>query len=187
MMLELEKKILLSEKEYKYLLCHEFCIGDVQIHKNYYYDTDDLALNKANITYRIREKDGKYIATIKDHQGGDSSFEISKSVRNAFDDIAFNDMNINLKGVLMTERWCSEPFDGIKIMIDCNEYLDVKDYELEVEYVQGKEHIANEIIKSFGEYLYFHDMIISIDDFVNRVGTHPNKSQRFFKRLVASE
>lgn len=69
-MAELEKKLLLTEDEYDYLMEH-FGYESPLIRKpivtqiNYYFDTDDFSMNRQNTTCRIRLKDGKYKVTIK--------------------------------------------------------------------------------------------------------------------------
>ena len=71
-MTELEKKLLLTEDEYDYLM-ERFGYGSPLIQKpivtqiNYYFDTDDFSMNRRNTTCRIRLKGGKYRATMKRH------------------------------------------------------------------------------------------------------------------------
>ena len=64
-MLEYEKKIPLTFKEYQILIALFNDNIKSVIQRNYYYDTDDFSMNKQGITYRIREKDGTYTATGK--------------------------------------------------------------------------------------------------------------------------
>ena len=69
-MTELEKKLLLTEDEYDYLMEHLIYESPliqmpITTQINYYFDTDDFSMNHQNITCRIRLKDGKYKATMK--------------------------------------------------------------------------------------------------------------------------
>ena len=78
-MTELEKKLLLTEDEYDYLMEHlgyesPLIQKPIVTQINYYFDTDDFSMNRQNTTCRIRLKDGKYKATMKKHaSGGDQS------------------------------------------------------------------------------------------------------------------
>ena len=57
-MLEFEKKVLLSEPEYRFLKENRYRAGKTAVQVNHYYDTDDFALSRQGITCRIREKNG---------------------------------------------------------------------------------------------------------------------------------
>ena len=66
-MTELEKKL---EDEYDYLMEHlrnesPLLQMPITTQINYYFDTDDFSMNRQNTTFRIRLKDGKYKATMK--------------------------------------------------------------------------------------------------------------------------
>ncbi len=64
-MTEREIKVILSENEYMALIM-TFCRYQMsKIQVNYYFDTDELLMNKNGITCRIRLKDGIYKATVK--------------------------------------------------------------------------------------------------------------------------
>ena len=64
--IEIEAKVLISEKEYNNVLNH---FKDRVIKEydqiNHYIDSDDLALKKLGIGCRIREKDNTYTLTLK--------------------------------------------------------------------------------------------------------------------------
>lgn len=55
-MLEFEKKVLLSEPEYRFLKENRYRAGKTAVQVNHYYDTDDFALSGQGITCRIRER-----------------------------------------------------------------------------------------------------------------------------------
>ena len=57
--LEYEKKIMLTADEYFSILLLVCRDVPVQTQTNYYFDNDDLSMNKKGITCRIRPKDGK--------------------------------------------------------------------------------------------------------------------------------
>ena len=66
-MIEQEKKIPLTEEEYNYLIGLLGYNKPIFKQSNYYFDTDDLFMNKNSITCRIRLKKGKYTGTMKFH------------------------------------------------------------------------------------------------------------------------
>ena len=59
-MIELEKKLLLTKEEFNSLLLYfgneKQCVKQV----NYYFDTEDLSMNRQGVTCRIRLKNGTY-------------------------------------------------------------------------------------------------------------------------------
>ena len=85
--IEMERKYLLDAREY-FALKKAFAEkSEVILQKNYYYDTKDFEFGKRGITCRIREKCGKFVATVKTHSGrGDGiSYEHSCAVRDEYD------------------------------------------------------------------------------------------------------
>ena len=78
-MFEFEKKILLTKTEYDYLRSDERFSKRPSLQKNYYYDTEKYELNELGITCRIRERNGKYKATLKAHQPDIENFSIETS------------------------------------------------------------------------------------------------------------
>lgn len=73
-----------------------------------------------------------------------------------------------LIGKLVTKRAICNKYDDVEIALDANEYLDVKDYELEIEY-------CNECPQYIMDILNDHNIKIS-----DRV---LGKNKRFNKRL----
>ena len=137
-MLEYEKKFVLSQTEYE-VLRNTFNGYNTKTQVNYYYDTEDFFYNQKGITYRIREKDGEYEATVKTHFSNNYSEEKTVTVKNAFDTSAFTGTNVLLHGCLQTDRKEIIMPNGMCIALDKNTYLDTVDYELEVEYVPQSE------------------------------------------------
>lgn len=179
-MLEYEKKMLLTEEEYFKFL---HLIGKEKprfIQTNYYYDTDDLKMNMQGITCRIREKNGKYEATIKSHKQGnkDCSIEKTKEVLNKYDDSLFSGMHLKLQGSLTTERVTVYSDNRCEVALDKNTYLDMTDYEMEVEYLPEHEEYATNLMYRYMSLLYPLKLFVLI--FPQRVSM--SKSERFFER-----
>ena len=53
-MLEYEKKLIITQREYENIVT-EYLPSKTIRQTNYYYDTENLSLNRAGITFRIRE------------------------------------------------------------------------------------------------------------------------------------
>lgn len=185
MMREYEKKRLLSEEQYHYI--YDFFVknasGSLQV--NYYFDTDDLAMNQKGITCRIRYREGIYKATMKQHMAEetDLSVEIDRSKKKTFDPSVFSPLGLRLHGVLVTERFIlyRDPF--CEMVLDRNMYLGTVDYELEIEYKEGHEMKANTLLESVIDILRMYNAH-PID-----VGetSHDSKSKRFFARKTMFE
>ncbi len=183
-MIELEKKVPLSEDEYAILmrLFGKDALSFTQT--NYYFDTDDFKMNNKGITYRIREKNGKYQATVKKHERDvkDKSIEISKEARNERDKRLFKGKGIKPQGSLVTERTVIHQDDISKVVLDKNFYLDTTDYEMEIEYLFLHEDRAEYILRYYAKALRAFDRKIDIPSFCERAMFSKNKSTRFFER-----
>ena len=64
-MIETEKKIILTYEEYLAVIMKMCKYAEPVIQTNYYFDTENLTMNRKGITCRIRFKNGKYTAEIK--------------------------------------------------------------------------------------------------------------------------
>lgn len=188
-MLEYEEKILLSYEEYLILLEHVQCTEDSAIQSNYYYDTDDFKLDELGITCRIREKNGKVTATIKDHSidSDGCSIEYSKQILSIDDDSLFENMDVKLQGKLVTERTILYSRDNCEVVIDKNTYLGYCDYELEIEYIPEQEKQKEIILRSIADILCYNDANNKLDEFVGRIKKSKSKSSRFFSKLRATK
>ena len=106
-MTEREKKMLVSKDEYYYLieqLGYELPgIKKPVIRQiNYYFDTEDLAMNQNHITCRIRLKNGHYKGIIKRHfPDTDQSTETEIKIYDGIYENTFTDMGLQLQGSLM--------------------------------------------------------------------------------------
>lgn len=180
-MIEKEKKVLLSQKEYSCLLEH-FGTGKPTIKQtNYYFDTDDLSMNERNITCRIRFKDGRYKATVKKHIiAEESSYETEIEVRGGIHDNIFIDLGLQMRGKLTTERCTLIESDHYTVFLDRNEYQNCVDYELEIEYASNFEQEATAILHTLSDILLYHKFSFSSQNITERCQTAKSKSQRFF-------
>lgn len=183
-MLEFEKKIILNKHEYEFLDSNFFNDAQIIHQTNYYYDTPKLELNEKNITARIRETDGKFVSMIKDHSDRqtDCSIETICNTSNEYDETYFRKLGLSCYGKLHTMRKIII-FSNIYFMLDKNEYLDVVDYELEIEYQVGFEKKAMQCIKQLSEVLKENVVVSCSEEFMRRLGTSESKTERFFKRL----
>lgn len=182
-MLEFEKKIMLTYDEYKSLcmLMAKDVLPVTQI--NYYFDTDDFSMNKKGITYRIRAKDGKFKATVKNHGVGNAECSVENNINllNDFDLNFFKNLGLNLQGTMTTERLTLYKDEFCTAVLDRNIYLGFTDFELEVEYASGCEEKAVALIEKLAENLSAAQNIISSKELFKRVGKGKSKSERFFK------
>ncbi|MFR1517682.1 MAG: CYTH domain-containing protein [Clostridia bacterium] len=185
-MLEFEKKVMLAKAEYEFLreLWQNHTVTAVQ--NNHYYDTDDSELCRQGITCRIREKDGRCTATIKEHQTKwqDCNVENSRSVSNRYDDALFRDMGIYCQGSLETLRSTYLPCIGVSLMLDRNNYLGVEDFEMEIEYDRDHEAEADaeRLLTGIVFDLTEHGILQKPAAFWLCASYGKNKAARFFSR-----
>lgn len=184
-MLEYEKKIMLTADEYLSLLMTMYKYAPIETQTNYYFDNDDLSMNEKGITCRIRAKEGKYKATVKNHntEHPDCSIEVDLLEKTEFDPQIFNVLGLHHQGELVTERIVMYKDSACEMVLDQNVYLGHTDFEIEVEYSKESEYSAQRLIENIGECLVATKQLIGIDEFLARVGQGKSKSQRFFERL----
>ncbi|MFV0379361.1 MAG: CYTH domain-containing protein [Anaerorhabdus sp.] len=139
--LEIEYKMLLTEKEYLTLL-NNLQNSKIVDQTNIYYDTNP-SLVKRNMGCRIRIIDSEYFFTLKIKQDigiKEVEFEIpsldldNDKIRNVFD--KYNIKDIKKVGELRTIRHIYTFEQGI-ICLDKNFYNDKVDYEIEYELFEG--------------------------------------------------
>ena len=177
-MIEFEKKLLLSKKEYETLMKRTVPDATV-VQRNYYYDSDDLKMNRADITCRIREKNGSYVATMKNHSPL-SNTENSAIAYSPWDSRFFNDPTLKLQGCMTTTRTLLYRNDFLEIVLDKNDYLDCTDYELEIEYTSEKEWQAEHCLREIRKYLQsrcVHHLF--------RFGCYPQQIRKIFLCFTA--
>ena len=188
-MTELEKKLLLTEDEYDYLMEHlsyenPLIQKPITIQINYYFDSDDFSMNRQNTTCRIRLKDGKYKATMKKHaSGGDQSTETEMKIYDGLESNAFTDMGLKLQGELITKRCVVFKDANCEAVLDKNEYLGHTDYELEIEYTSEHEKDAQVIMKIFRDMLTRRKCFLIYKEGIANPPKVPSKSNRFFERM----
>lgn len=187
-MIELEKKLLISKEEYDHIL-KTFGYGrSITSQINYYFDTEDLSMNMQNITCRIRLKDGKYQATMKQHMSkNDCSTETNMIVKNGIYDNSFVDMGLKLQGELITERSIIIKNENCEVVLDKNTYLGETDYEVEIEYAADHEDEARIVFQKITDVLMHHSPTTTQDDITNRINKTQSKSKRFFERRLNNE
>ncbi len=183
-MFEFEKKILLTKTEYDYLRSDERFSKRLSLQKNYYYDTEKHELNELGITCRIRERNGKYKATLKAHQPDIENFSIETSgeAENERDLSFFKNMALLFQGELDTYRINYIPQKNIRISLDENIYLSTIDYELEIEYNPKEEKTAARILNDIANDLLTAGIIKNKEEFIKRAENAKSKSERFFEK-----
>ncbi len=143
---EFEKKLLLTQREYE-ALAELFSAKKAYTYTqvNYYYDTPDCDFSGKDVTIRIRSKDGYFIKTKKTHCG-EFNMEEYVSIDKLPHGFVQDGRNVFLKGKLTTFR--SEIFirEGLCLVLDRNDYLGLTDYELELEYGDSDELVAEGIM-----------------------------------------
>ncbi len=178
-MQEFEKKLMLTEEQYKYL--REFACRNVPgtFQTNYYFDTEDFSMNRRGITCRVRQKNGIYKATIKNHsmEKFDCSIEEDFAEKNYFDLNAFAFIGAQLQGDLVTERIVMMKETGCEMVLDRNIYLGTVDYEMETEYLLGFEERAESMLSKVIQVLLSQGFDVRRDDMQGK-----SKSERFFER-----
>ncbi len=183
-MFEYEKKVMLTQDEYSYILTM-YKSAPRQTQTNYYFDTADLAMNDRRITCRIRAKNGKYKATVKNHniEHPDCSMEAVLVEKTEFDPQIFNALGLHYQGELVTERIVMHKDSTCETVLDKNVYLGHTDFELEVEYCRKSEPKAKRFIEKIAERLAANKQLTSISEFTARIDRGKSKSERFFERL----
>ena len=183
-MVEYEKKLLLSEKEYEALLRY-FCPLDPPVRQvNYYFDTAKLSMNRKGITCRIREKDGKLCAIRKEHKRNacDRSLELPIPIKNGLEKNGFTDAGLILYGSLTTERTALVYWHNYRMVVDRNTYCGYTDYELEIEYDEGYEPEADFLVVEIVMALAESGITVTKQQLLTRMKKSKSKSERFFKR-----
>lgn len=184
-MFEYEKKIMLTADEYLSMMMLICKYAAIQTQTNYYFDNDNLSMNQKGITCRIRAKDGKYKATVKNHNAehSDRSIEVDLVEKSEFDPQIFNVFGLHYQGELVTERVVLHKDSYCKMVLDRNLYLGDEDYELEVEYIEEAEEKAQDLIDDIAEFLVKTQHLTEAYELSARIGKGTCKSERFFRKL----
>ena len=187
-MTEYEKKFMLTKDEYDYLiekLGYESPNNKKPIiHQiNYYFDTDDLCMNRQNITCRVRWKNDKYKATMKRHsRTSEHSTETEMEIHDGLNKNAFTDMGLSLQGALSTDRCVIIKSANCEAVLDKNEYLGYVDHELEIEYAAGHEEEAQAVFYILRDMLIQRRFLLACKEGLRKESLVPSKSTRFFER-----
>lgn len=185
-MLEFEKKMILTKKEYTALMALS-PEAETVTQTNYYYDTDFYDMDLQGITCRIREKGGKYTATIKEHSRDSlgCSSETSQSASGPFDTALFRECPVKLRGSMMTYRTYLLKEEGFEMVLDRNCYLDTEDYEMEIEYAPQEVKRTYQTLSAVASLLGNMQQEKTGDTaaYFQREKEERNKAHRFFNRL----
>lgn len=175
------------ETEYKYLISNEhfqellskcdnrYTFLKHKLRVNYYYDTEDNALNGSKTTVRVRQNHNKMKLQIKKHRTENGVLSISDEYSGSVNELPFTmripdvQDTVTLKGSLITEREIYTFGENSIICFDINMYLGICDYEIEIEISEADKQEALSVI----EFLGLLQMPIM------------SKSERFFRRLEA--
>lgn len=146
-MLEVEYKSLLDKAVFDKILAH-FKWDHSKKQTNHYYCDPTGALAKQHITVRIREIDGIFKLQIKKHKNPGEALQICEenefhidslpeiiSKDDAFKYTGADTGELYLLGELTTLRYSLMWNSNVEICLDQSDYLDITDYEIEVEYV----------------------------------------------------
>ncbi len=143
MNVEIEFKTQISKEKYDELINIFELDQNVFKQTNFYFDTNDLALNKRSMVLRIRQKKETFKLTLKS-QSETGAFEyhvlISPEQAHQMQKEGFNtkdffeqiDYFVTFQTSLDNFR-ASTPYMGGILFLDYNEYCGLKDYELEYE------------------------------------------------------
>jgi len=175
--IEIEFKTVVNREKYEHLLKIFHLENNIFKQINYYFDTDDFALNQKQIVLRIRQKgEYRYKVTMKcqGHQGAfeshviitkeqaDRMLEKGFSTKDFFDDI---DYFVTFQASIENYR-VSTPYLGGILFLDRCLYCGTEDYEIEYEvnnYDEGK--------LIFEQFLSEHEI---------EIGSTRRKSERAF-------
>ncbi len=139
---ELELKTLLSKQDFEKLLAHYQPLTFVR-QVNTYFVTSDIA----HYAFRIRERNGETVFTLKHYTDG-QVMEYEKSFGgNFFDDPEINEIlsrfdihpPFQLLGSVITDRAVYET-DLAELCFDINQYNGLTDYEVEYEVKKPHDH-----------------------------------------------
>ncbi len=178
--LEIEIKFLISGNDFNYLK-KLYIWDDVITQKNYYYDTNDLKLRKNGETLRVRDINGIREIQFKTRN---SSKRKNTKIREEFSiecekipyqithkEFPICKYDVFQIGSLITKRFVKYN-NGIAICLDMNDYLNERDYELEIEYDSKNYYEVTQIIKELGSK-------------VKLINTGDGKYTRFIKKLLS--
>lgn len=132
--------------------------NDFKIQTNYYLDTKDLELSKQKMALRVRETENDFTLTLKVK----TSDHVTKEYHQKISYEQFINFDFNIADIISKIPTSYEALENIctlktfraqvnfskyTLFLDDNEYLDQKDYELEME------------VDSLDDYIYFEELL----------------------------
>lgn len=176
-MAKFKKRILLTEKEYQNLIKQFSSTAKTEtLEKYHYYDTADYELSEKGTVCQITEKDDLFVASIKT-RSSNNEIENVQNVYSEKDNSLFYKFNALYQGVLTIQRILLFVNNDYKVYIDKNEFLEIIDYELEIDYYD-----LNEISIKPPLTLLANALDLDYEDLFLRGNFAKNKSTRFFER-----
>lgn len=171
--IEYEKRVLINEDQYQKIL--HFFLEKYPDHrsfeqKNYYFDTFSFDLKTRGIVFRLRKMEKEHPELTLKIKGSNGDLEINQiltseeeknllskneipegEIKNFLSHEDFLLPSLDLLGSLKTNRM-EVRIDDYLIVVDKNEYIDVCDYNLEIEAnsIIRAESIILELCHSFG-------------------------------------
>lgn len=149
--IEKELKVLLTEKQFT-ALCNVYENLEFKKQVNTYYDTADQAIRNMHGAMRIREKNGKFIFTLKKHSTEgllEFECEVPENTIKVFDsnDIQKLLLSYDIQGPfheLTSLTTYRAVYDNgyAEICFDKNQYNGITDYEIEYEYKKDHDGIC---------------------------------------------
>ncbi|WP_099157118.1 CYTH domain-containing protein [Virgibacillus ndiopensis] len=185
--IEIEYKNLLTKDEFDACL-HNYPFPKNGVKQtNYYFETNDFSLKEHGCALRIREKNGKFVLTLKEpHPNGLLETHAPLSKEEALEmingkinkrDTTINSQLMNLNIPIHALVYCGQlttvrreiEYENVLLVLDYSMYNDTADYELEIE--APTDAIGSEFFNNF-----------LIKNNINKRDT-PNKIKRFFASL----
>ncbi|TDB53198.1 CYTH domain-containing protein [Bacillus sp. CBEL-1] len=184
--IEIEFKNLVNKSEFKKLLAYfQLTDRDFIMQENHYFDTNDFQLKSAGAALRIRNKNGKFVLTLKQpHKNGllETHVEITEpqaqelmtekenfptEMAVALQQLGVSSADLTYFGTLQTYRAEIEYKSGL-LVFDHSFYLDTDDVEIEYEVQDEKQGL-----------LAFENLL---QDFEIPKRNTANKIKRFYDR-----
>lgn len=150
--IEIEFKTAITKEVYQRLLSSFDLENNVFMQTNYYFDSDDLSLNKQKVVLRIRQKGNFLKLTLKSqHEMGAYESHViiledqaKDMIENGFNVKTFfdnHDLFVTFKAKLDNYR-VSTPYENGTLFLDECRYSDIVDYEIEYEVNNYSEGLA---------------------------------------------
>lgn len=182
-MKEQEYKSLISKERYEEIKNAFVWDKEFEQINHYYFDDNDYIITN-EITVRIREKSDSCKLQIKIPESIRSNIHVKNEFSMPFDRIpqfidgetinnlcGLNIGDVHKLGTLKTERCTKKINDNVKLFLDKNDYLNITDYEVEIEYLNSVDEISDIV----------HELKLNESDVVY------GKKTRFIRRLISNK